>query len=98
MPSNRVLRLCMQPILDDLEARIGLRGSRIMLQSELLGLLEKTADAAFCVNEQGEICSWNAAAEKLFGYSSAEAIGKSCQRLLRCLLYTSPSPRDRQKS
>lgn len=54
-----------------------------MLQSELLEFLEKTADAAFCVNEQGDICSWNTAAEKLFGYSSAEAIGKSCHRLLR---------------
>src|SRR6476660_3627524 len=55
----------------------------VMLQSELLGFLEKTADAAFCVNEQGDICSWNTAAEKLFGYSSAEAIGKSCHGLLR---------------
>ena len=54
-----------------------------MLQSELLGLLEQTADAAFCVNDQGEICSWNAAAKVLFGYSSSEAIGKSCDRLLR---------------
>jgi PAS domain S-box-containing protein len=54
-----------------------------MLQSELLGFLEQTADAAFCVNEQGEICSWNTAAKELFGYSSAEAIGKSCHRLLR---------------
>jgi PAS domain S-box-containing protein len=53
-----------------------------MLRSELLGFLEQTADAAFCVNEQGEICSWNTAAEKLFGYSPAEAIGKSCYRLL----------------
>ena len=56
---------------------------RIMLQSELFELLEQTADAAFCVDEQGAICSWNAAARKLFGYSSAEAIGKSCSRLLQ---------------
>lgn len=54
-----------------------------MLQSELVGFLEQTADAAFCVNGQGDICSWNTAAEKLFGYSSAEAIGKSCHRLLQ---------------
>jgi PAS domain S-box-containing protein len=53
-----------------------------MLQSELLEFLEQTADAAFCVTAQGEICSWSAAAEKLFGYSSSEAIGKSCYRLL----------------
>jgi PAS domain S-box-containing protein len=54
-----------------------------MLQSELLEFLEQTADAAFCVNEQGEICSWNAAAEKLFGYPSSQAIGKLCYRLLQ---------------
>ena len=56
----------------------------LMLQSELLEFLEETADAAFCVNQQGEICSWNAAAEKLFGYSASEAIGKSCYGLLQC--------------
>src|SRR5438132_10224956 len=78
-----MLRHCMQPVLDGPVARIEVRGSCIMLQSELLGLLEKTADAAFCVNEQGDICSWNTAAEKLFGYSPAEAIGESCHRLLR---------------
>ena len=55
-----------------------------MLQNELLRVLEETADAAFCVNQQGEICSWNAAAEKLFGYSASEAVGKSCYGLLRC--------------
>ena len=54
-----------------------------MLQCELLEFLEQTADAAFCVTGQGEICSWSAAAEKLFGYSSSEAIGKSCNRLLQ---------------
>jgi PAS domain S-box-containing protein len=55
-----------------------------MLQSELLEFLEETADAAFCVNQQGEIRSWNAAAEKLFGYSASEAVGKSCHGLLQC--------------
>ena len=54
-----------------------------MLKNELIEVLEETADAAFCVNQQGEICSWNAAAEKLFGYSSSEAIGKSCYALLQ---------------
>ena len=55
-----------------------------MLQRELLEFLEETADAAFCVNRQGEICSWNSAAEKLFGYPASEAIGKPTQGLLRC--------------
>jgi PAS domain S-box-containing protein len=55
-----------------------------MLQNELLEVLEETADAAFCVNQQGEIRSWNAAAEELFGYSASEAIGKSCYGLLQC--------------
>ena len=55
-----------------------------MLQSELLAFLEETADAAFCVNIQGEICSWSAAAERLLGYSAPEAIGQSCYGLLHC--------------
>ena len=109
-----------------------------MLESELFALLEGTQDAAFSVGEQGEILSWNGAAERLFGYPSSEALGKSCfqvlhgrgvlgtqvchegcsilestggradipnfdlqvrvrsgKRLWVCLLYTSPSPRDR---
>lgn len=55
-----------------------------MLQSELLEFLEQTADAAFCVSQQGEIRSWNTAAQKLFGYSNSEVVGKSCYELLRC--------------
>ena len=37
-----------------------------MLEQELFDLLEGTSDAAFAVTDQGEICSWNKAAEKLF--------------------------------
>jgi PAS domain S-box-containing protein len=54
-----------------------------MLDLELFDLLEGTADAAFAVTDQCEIYSWNKAAEKLFGYTKAEAIGKGCQPLLR---------------
>jgi PAS domain S-box-containing protein len=56
----------------------------LLLQSELFEFLEETADAAFCVSLEGEICFWNAAAEKLFGYSASEAMGKSCYELLHC--------------
>jgi PAS domain S-box-containing protein len=55
-----------------------------MLQSELLDFLEETADAAFCVSQQGEIRVWTAAAEKLFGYAGSEVIGKSFYAVLKC--------------
>jgi PAS domain S-box-containing protein len=53
-----------------------------MLEAELFALLERTSDAAFCVTEQGEIQSWNKAAEKLFGYSRSQALNKTCYQLL----------------
>ena len=53
-----------------------------MLENELFDFLEGTTDAAFSVNEQGEILSWNRAAERLFGYSSSEVLGKSCSQIL----------------
>ena len=56
-----------------------------MLELELFSLLEGTSDAAFTVTDQGEICSWNKAAEKLFGYSAAEALNKTCGNLLQGL-------------
>jgi PAS domain S-box-containing protein len=46
-----------------------------MLEAELVALLEQTADAAYMVTESGVICSWNEAAERLFGYPKAEALG-----------------------
>jgi PAS domain S-box-containing protein len=54
-----------------------------MLEIELFHLLEGTSDAAFTITDQGEICSWNKAAEKLFGYRAAEALGKTCQGILQ---------------
>ena len=48
-----------------------------MLETELFALLEQTADAAYSVTEAGEICSWNRAAERLFGYSASELVGRN---------------------
>jgi PAS domain S-box-containing protein len=54
-----------------------------MLERELFELLNGTADAAFTVDAQGTICSWNRAAERLFGYSSAQVLRKSCADLFQ---------------
>lgn len=52
-----------------------------MLESELFSLLEGTADGAFTLTDEGQICSWNKAAEKLFGYTKADALQKTCYQL-----------------
>ena len=53
-----------------------------MLEPQLFKLLERTADAGYSVTAAGEICSWNGAAERLFGYSAAEALGRNVQEIL----------------
>ncbi|HWB87138.1 MAG TPA: PAS domain S-box protein [Bryobacteraceae bacterium] len=53
-----------------------------MLEGELFAFLERTADAAFAVTDSGEIRFWNKAAEKLFGYSAAEVLNRSCREIL----------------
>ena len=48
-----------------------------MLETELFALFEQTADAAYTVTAGGEICSWNAAAELLFGYPASEVLRRN---------------------
>jgi len=43
----------------------------------------RTSEAAFAVNRNGQIVSWNKAAESTFGYSKTQAIGRRCWELLR---------------
>jgi PAS domain S-box-containing protein len=54
-----------------------------VLEHQLYAFLGKTADAAFCVNERGEVCFWSTAAEKLFGWSKKKALYTSCYALLQ---------------
>ena len=53
-----------------------------MLEAELFALFEQTADAAYTVSSDGEICSWNTAAEHLFGYPAAEVVGRNIEDVL----------------
>jgi len=54
-----------------------------MLEEQLFTLLDGTADAAFTVDEQGLICSWNRSAERVFGYPAATVRGKPCADLFQ---------------
>ncbi len=53
-----------------------------MLETELFALLERTADAAYTVTDGGEICSWNGAAELLFGYPAKDVVGRNIDDVL----------------
>jgi PAS domain S-box-containing protein len=53
-----------------------------MLEADLFTLLDDTADAAYSVTEDGDICSWNAGAEQLFGYAAQEVVGRNIDDVL----------------
>jgi len=53
-----------------------------MLEIELFALLEQTADAAYTVTSSGEICSWNAAAERLFGHRGTDVLTRNIDDVL----------------
>jgi PAS domain S-box-containing protein len=54
-----------------------------MLETELFALLEHTADAAYSVTNEGEIRSWNHAAERLIGYPSSLVVGRNIDDVLQ---------------
>ncbi len=68
---------------DELEARVRERTAELFASQQLLrGIVETSDDAILSKTLDGVITSWNSAAEELFGYSAAEAIGQSMQMLI----------------
>jgi len=47
----------------------------------LEAFLAGTADGACAIGPEGVILAWNAAAEKILGYTADEAIGKTCREI-----------------
>jgi PAS domain S-box-containing protein len=61
---------------DDLRKRLDESREIAMLKSHLAGIVESSDDAIISKNFFGIITSWNAAAERIYGYAADEAIGK----------------------
>jgi PAS domain S-box-containing protein len=56
---------------------------KLAAREETLRVMSAAAqDAMIMINDNGQIIFWNGAAEKMFGYSAAEAIGKNCHTLI----------------
>jgi PAS domain S-box-containing protein len=59
-------------------------------QLRLAAIIDTTADAVIGVDADARIISWNRAAEALFGYAAAEAIGQSADLLVASM--SAPPP------
>ena len=51
-------------------------------RSRLVAIIESSEDAIVSKDLNGNVTSWNAAAEKMFGYSTQEMVGFSIRRLI----------------
>lgn len=54
-----------------------------MRLDEIKKLSYGTADAAYVLDAQGDIVSWNSAAEQLFGLAEEDVVGKPCSQTLK---------------
>lgn len=51
-------------------------------ETKFRSVIQSASDAIFLVNQKGEITLWNEAAEKIFGYSESEIIGRQATVLM----------------
>jgi diguanylate cyclase (GGDEF)-like protein/PAS domain S-box-containing protein len=58
------------------------RKREALMQQRLASIVENSYDAIVSTTVDGTVLSWNQAAERLFGYSAAEMVGRSIDPLL----------------
>ena len=46
-------------------------------------LLNSASDAIVATDREGEITFWNPGAERIFGFTAGEAVGRSLEQILR---------------
>jgi PAS domain S-box-containing protein len=71
-------RRCIVTLIEDITERRQLEHKQV----ELAAIVESSEDAIIGKTLTGSITSWNRGAEKIFGYTAAEAIGQPLQMLL----------------
>ena len=57
-------------------------GSTSLDEAVLAGLIVEPADAVVVADTAGTICFWNAAAERVFGWTAEEAVGASLDLII----------------
>ncbi|MBG0826418.1 PAS domain S-box protein [Planomonospora sp. ID67723] len=58
------------------------RGEALLSATRLKTILDRTPDAFVSIDGDGVVTAWNAAAERLFGWSSEEAVGRDVADLV----------------
>jgi PAS domain S-box-containing protein len=73
-----------QQLLDDVHERERVAAERVARhQAALAAVVEQSDDAIIATTLDGTITAWNAGAERMFGYSAAEAIGAPADTMPR---------------
>ena len=70
--------LRMVGVCEDVTAQVRAREA----ESQLALIVESSNDAIYAVTRDGLLTSWNPAAERMFGHSAAEAVGRPAAKLL----------------
>jgi PAS domain S-box-containing protein len=60
------------------------RAGQLLMESEALkgAILESSIDCVIAMNHEGKVIEWNPAAEKTFGYSRADVLGREMSELI----------------